>query len=71
MGSIPLADPAAQHAEIAAEAAVGWQGILDRTGREHFPVAERAYREVPPLPLSPRLPQISSSVLPRTCRVVR
>ena len=32
MGSIPLVDLAAQHAEIAAEVAVGWQEILDRNG---------------------------------------
>lgn len=31
MGSIPLVDLAAQHAEIASEVAVGWQEILDRT----------------------------------------
>ena len=32
MGSIPLVDLAAQHAEVAAEVAVGCQEILDRTG---------------------------------------
>lgn len=32
MGSIPLVDLAAQHAEIAAEVSVGWQEILDCTG---------------------------------------
>jgi len=32
MGSIPLVDLAAQHAEIAAEVASGWQEILDRAG---------------------------------------
>jgi dTDP-4-amino-4,6-dideoxygalactose transaminase len=32
MGSIPLVDLAAQHAEIASEVAVGWQEILDRAG---------------------------------------
>jgi dTDP-4-amino-4,6-dideoxygalactose transaminase len=31
MGSIPLVNLAAQHAEIASEVAVGWQEILDRT----------------------------------------
>ena len=32
MGSVPLVDLAAQHAEIASEVAAGWQEILDRTG---------------------------------------
>jgi dTDP-4-amino-4,6-dideoxygalactose transaminase len=31
MGSIPLVDLAAQHAEVAVEVAVGWQEILDHT----------------------------------------
>ncbi len=32
MDSVPFVDLAAQHAEVTAEVAVGWQEILDRTG---------------------------------------